>query len=51
MRQILKQLRAVELQINIEKYEFSIIKIKYLSLIIIINEIKMNFKKINVVFE
>ena len=47
--QILKRLKVVELQIDIEKCKFSIIKIKYLSLIIIIHEIKMNSEKINVI--
>jgi len=49
VHQILKRLRVVELQINIEKCEFSVIEIKYLSLIIIIHEIKMNSEKINVI--
>jgi len=49
VHQILKRLRVVELQIDIEKCEFSVIEIKYLSLIIIIHEIKMNSEKINVV--
>ena len=49
VHQILKQLRVVELQINIEKCKFSVIKVKYLNLIIIINEIKMNSEKINVI--
>ncbi len=49
VRQILKRLRVVELQIDIEKCEFSVIVIKYLSLIIITHEIKMNSEKINVI--
>jgi len=49
VHQILKRLRVVELQIDIEKYKFSVIEIKYLSLIIIIHEIKMNSEKINVI--
>ncbi len=49
VHQILKRLRVVELQIDIEKCEFSVIEIKYLSLIIITYEIKMNFEKINVI--
>jgi len=49
VHQILKRLKVVELQINIEKCKFSVIEIKYLSLIIITHEIKMNFKKINVI--
>ncbi len=49
VHQILKWLRVVELQIDIKKCEFSVIKIKYLSLIIITHEIKMNSEKINVI--
>ncbi len=49
VHQILKRLRVVELQIDIEKCEFSVIEIKYLSLIIITHEIKMNSEKINVI--
>ncbi len=49
VHQILKRLKVVELQIDIKKCEFSVIKIKYLSLIIIIHEIKMNSEKINVI--
>ncbi len=49
VHQILKRLRVVELQIDIKKCEFSVIEIKYLSLIIITHEMKMNFKKINVI--
>jgi len=44
VHQILKRLKVVEIQINIEKCEFSVIKIKYLSLIIIIYEIKTKSK-------
>ncbi len=49
VHQILEWLRVIELQINIEKCKFSVIKVKYLNLIIIINEIKMNSEKINVI--
>jgi len=49
VHQILKRLRVVELQIDIEKCEFSVIEIKYLNLIIITHEIKMNSEKINVI--
>jgi len=49
VHQILKRLRVIELQINIKKCEFSVIKIKYLSLIIITHEIKMNSEKINAI--
>jgi len=49
VHQILKRLRVIKLQINIKKCEFSVIEIKYLSLIIITHEIKMNSEKINVI--
>ncbi len=49
VHQILKRLKVVELQIDIEKCKFSVIKIKYLNLIIITHEIKINSEKINVI--
>jgi len=49
VRQVLKRLRAAGLQVDIEKCEFSVIEIKYLSLIITTHEIKMNPEKINAV--
>ncbi len=49
VRQVLKRLRAVELQVDIEKYEFSVIEIKYLGLIITTHGIKMDPEKINAV--
>jgi len=49
VHQVLKRLKVVELQVDIEKCEFSVIEIKYLSLIIITHEIKMNSEKINVI--
>ncbi len=49
VRQVLERLRVVELQVDIKKCEFSVIEIKYLNLIIITHEIKMNPEKINVV--
>jgi len=49
VRQILKRLRAVGLQVDIEKCEFSVIEIKYLSLIITTHGIKINSEKVNAV--
>ncbi len=49
VRQVLERLRVVELQIDIEKCEFSVIEIKYLGLIIITHGIKMNSEKVNVI--
>ncbi len=51
VRQVLERLRAVELQIDIEKCEFSVIEIKYLGLIITIHGIKMNPEKVNAVMD
>ncbi len=49
--QILKQLRATRLQIDIEKCEFTVTEVKYLSLIIIINRIKMDSEKVSAVID
>jgi len=49
VRQVLERLRAVELQVDIEKCEFSVIEIKYLGLIITIHGIKMDSEKVNAV--
>jgi len=46
---ILQKLQKTNLQINIIKYKFHIIQILYLELIIIIEKIKMNFSKINII--
>ena len=37
--------------LNIDKYEFFIQKIKYLKLIIIIDDIKMNSKKMKIIVD
>jgi len=39
----------VKLQVNIKKYKFKIIKIKYLKFIIIIKEIEINPKKMEII--
>jgi len=49
VRQVLERLRAVGLQVDIEKCEFSVIEIKYLGLIITTHGIKMNPEKVNAV--
>jgi len=51
VRQVLERLRAAGLQVDIEKCEFSVTEIKYLSLIIIIHGIKMDPEKVNVVMD
>ena len=49
VRKILAKLRQVGLFLNIDKCEFFVIEVKYLSLIIITHEIKINSKKVNVI--
>ena len=46
---ILQKLQEANLQINIIKCKFHITQVSYLKLIIIIEEIKMNFFKINII--
>ena len=46
---VLQKFREADFQINIIKCSFHVKKISYLSLIIIIEEIKMNFVKINII--
>ena len=48
---ILNQLKKVDLICDIKKCEFCVQKVKYLNLIIIADEIKMNFEKIAVIVE
>lgn len=47
--QVLKRLKKTRLQIDMDKCEFSIKKVKYLKFIINIEEIKMNLKKIKAI--
>ena len=49
VRLILQRLKNINFQINIQKCLFEIIEIKYFNLIIIINEIRINMKKIIVI--
>ena len=49
IRLIFQRLKNVDFQINIQKCSFEMIEVKYLDLIIIINEIRMNMKKVIVV--
>jgi len=46
---ILWKLQEADLQMNIIKCKFHVIQVSYLELIIIIEEIKMNFSKINII--
>ena len=49
IRLIFQRFKDINFQINIQKCSFEIIEIKYLDLIIIINEIRINMKKIIVI--
>ena len=48
---MLKKLQIVELYLNIDKCEFFVQEVKYLKLIIIIDDIKMNLKKIEIIVD
>jgi len=49
MKEVLNKLREVDLQININKYEFKIQKISFLELLIFINDLQMNSWKVDVI--
>ena len=51
IRLILQKLREVDLQMNILKCEFHVQKIKFLNLLILINELRMNSAKIQTVID
>ena len=51
VRKILNKLHAVKLFLNINKCEFFVNEVKYLDLIIIIEGVKMNSKKVQVIFD
>lgn len=46
---ILRRLKERDLQLDINKYEFSIFEIKYLEMYVDVNEIRMNSKKIETI--
>ncbi len=49
VKEMLDKLHEVDLQINIDKYEFKIQKILFLKLLIFINDLRMNFWKVDVI--
>ena len=49
VKKIFKRLKKVNFFLNIDKCEFFVIFVKYLDLIIIIDDIKMNFQKIEII--
>ncbi len=49
VKKVLNKLREVNLQINIDKCKFKIQKISFLKLLIFINDLQMNFQKVDVI--
>ncbi len=49
VKKMLDKLREVDLQINIDKCKFKIQKISFLELLIFINDLRMNFQKVDVI--
>ncbi len=50
VNEVLNKLHEVDLQIDINKYEFKIQKISFLKLLIFINDLRMNSWKVNVIW-
>ncbi len=50
VKEVLDKLREVDLQINIDKCEFKIQKISFLELLIFINDLRMNSRKVDVIW-
>ncbi len=50
MKEVLDKLREVNLQIDIDKCEFKIQKISFLELLIFINDLRMNSRKVDVIW-
>jgi hypothetical protein len=49
VKEVLNKLREINLQINNDKCKFKIQKISFLRLLIFINDLQMNFQKIDVI--
>ncbi len=49
LKEVLKKLCEVDLQIDIDKCKFKIQKISFLELLIFINDLQMNSQKVNVI--
>ena len=49
IKEVLDKLHEVDLQINIDKCEFKIQKISFLKLLIFINDLRMNSRKVDVI--
>ncbi len=51
VKKVLEKLREVDLQINIDKCEFKIQKTSFLELLIFINDLQMNARKVDVIWD
>ncbi len=49
VKEVLNKLHEVDLQIDIDKYKFEIQKILFLELLIFINDLRMNSRKVDVI--
>ncbi len=49
VKEVLDKLREVDLQIDIDKCKFKIQKISFLKLLIFINDLRMNSRKVDVI--
>ena len=49
VEKVLKKLKKINLFLNINKYDFYVIRIKYFELIIIKKEIEINYYKVNII--
>ena len=49
VEKILTKFKKINLFLNINKYDFYVIRIKYFKLIIIIKKIEINYYKINII--
>ena len=49
MKKVLCYLQDVNLKVDINKYEFEVQKTSFLELIVSINDLRMNSRKINVI--
>jgi len=50
VKKVLKRLRNIGLQVNIKKYKFGVKRTKYLRFIVSIDRIKVNPKKVNIIY-
>jgi hypothetical protein len=51
VRKMLSKLRKADIQVDIDKCEFNVFEIKFLDVIVDVNEIRMNSEKIQTIVE